>query len=59
MYKLDIVLINGCTIIATSDITGIFTVASEMEKNQEFVKIGDVIIRKEDVLYVKEVKDDE
>lgn len=56
MYKFEIVMKNGCTINATAEIIGIYSVASEMGKNQEFVQLGDVVVRKDDVLYVKEVK---
>jgi hypothetical protein len=59
MYKFEIALKNGCPITTTSEAKGMFTMFNELENKDSFIQIGDVIVRKDDILYVREVKDDE
>jgi hypothetical protein len=59
MYKYEITFKNGSSINVESEIAGIYTLSNELESRQGFIRIDDVIVRKSDILYVREVKDDE
>ena len=60
MYKYKITLIEPMfyTITATSSYPCFMGMGSEIENKMNFITIGDTIVRKNNILSIKEVKDE-
>ena len=59
MYKYEITLTDKSVITATSSFSFFTSLGYDLENKLDFITIGDIIVRKADVLSVREVKDDE
>ena len=59
MRKYEITLTDKSVIIAHSEYTSILTLPNELENKAEFITIGDTLVRKAEILSIREVKNDE